>query len=136
MKFTLETFEIADVVLVRSKRFVDSRGYFMETWSESEFERLGISARFVQDNQSLSRPRGTLRGLHFQRFPFEQAKLIRVTQGAIFDVAVDLRRESPTFGRWCGATLTGDGGDQLFIPGGFAHGFVTLEPEVIVCYRV
>ena len=136
MKFSLHPFEIPDVVLVRSQKLVDSRGYFMETWSESKFEGLGISARFVQDNQSLSKPRGTLRGLHYQRLPFEQAKLIRVIQGAIFDVAVDLRRGSPTFGQWCGATLTSDGGDQLFIPGGFAHGFVTLEPDVIVCYRV
>ncbi len=136
MKFSLQTFDVADVVLIRSKKIEDSRGYFMETWSEGEFERLGISARFIQDNQSLSKPSGTLRGLHFQHMPFAQAKLIRVVRGAIFDVAVDLRRASPTFGRWCGTTLTSDGGDQLFIPGGFAHGFVTLQPDVVVCYRV
>ena len=90
----------------------------------------------MQDNQSLSATPGTLRGLHFQRPPFAQAKLVRVLRGAIFDVAVDLREGSPHFGRWCGATLTAEGDEQLFVPRGFAHGFVTLEPDTEVAYKV
>ncbi len=135
-KFVLQELEIPGVALVRSDKFSDERGYFMETWSKSQFASLGLHADFVQDNQSLSRPRGTLRGLHFQREPHAQAKLIRVVTGAIFDVAVDLRPGSPTFGQWCGAELTSEDNDQLFIPRGFAHGFLTLHPDTIICYRV
>ena len=93
-------------------------------------------ADFVQDNQSLSVSPGTLRGLHFQRAPVEQAKLVRVLQGSIFDVAVDIRPKSPTYGRWCGMSLSSEGGEQLFIPRGFAHGFVTLEANTIISYKV
>ena len=90
----------------------------------------------MQDNQSLSASRGTIRGLHFQALPEPQAKLVRVLKGAIFDVAVDIRRGSPSYGRWCSARLTADGGEQMFVPRGFAHGFCTLEPDTEVAYKV
>uniref|UniRef100_UPI002FC62213 dTDP-4-dehydrorhamnose 3,5-epimerase n=1 Tax=Bosea sp. (in: a-proteobacteria) TaxID=1871050 RepID=UPI002FC62213 len=112
------------------------RGYFMETWSAEAFAAAGIGAVFVQDNQSLSGTRGVVRGLHFQAPPVPQAKLVRVLKGSIFDVAVDLRSGSPSYGRWCGATLTADGAEQLFVPHGFAHGFCTLEPGTEVAYKV
>ncbi|WP_457580264.1 dTDP-4-dehydrorhamnose 3,5-epimerase [Ensifer canadensis] len=124
------------VVLVRSKRFGDERGWFSETYNESAFSQRGISDRFVQDNHSLSVPVGTLRGLHFQTPPFAQAKLVRCIRGRIFDVAVDIRRASPTFGQWVGAELSAENGNQLYVPVGFAHGFVTLEPSAEVTYKV
>jgi len=127
---------IPEVILVQTQMFKDSRGYFMETFSRREFQRLGIGADFVQDNQSLSLHKGTVRGLHFQTPPHAQAKLVRVVVGSIFDVAVDLRRGSPTFGKWCGATLTAANGEQLYIPRGFAHAFCTLEPDTQVAYKV
>ena len=127
---------LPDVLLLKPKRFADARGWFEETWNAAAFERHNIDVTFVQDNQSLSRPVGTLRGLHFQRPPHAQAKLVRVAVGAVFDVAVDLRRSSPTYGQWVGATLTADGGEQLFVPRGFAHGFITRTPNTIVCYKV
>lgn len=108
----------------------------METFSRKDFEQLGIECDFVQDNQSLSARRGTVRGLHFQRPPHPQAKLVRVIRGAAFDVAVDLRRGSPTFKRWCGTTLTAEKGNQLFVPRGFAHAFCTLESDTEVAYKV
>ena len=136
MNFAVERLKIEDLLLIRAKRFEDPRGYFMETWSLDAFEQLGIKAAFVQDNQSLSAKPGTVRGLHFQTPPYAQAKLVRVLQGAIFDVAVDVRVGSPTYGKWCGVTLTGVKPEQLYIPAGFAHGFVTLEPDTVVSYRV
>lgn len=136
MAFSAARLDIADVVLIKTERFSDHRGYFMETYSREPFARAGIDTEFVQDNQSLSVAVGTLRGLHFQRAPVEQAKLVRVLQGSIFDVAVDIRPQSPTYRRWCGWTLTADGGEQLFIPRGFAHGFITLEANTIVSYKV
>ena len=96
----------------------------------------GITARFVQDNQSYSRNSGTIRGLHFQVPPAAQAKLVRVVQGSVYDVAVDLRAGSPTYGRWEATRLTADEGEQLFVPRGFAHGFCTLEPDTVVAYKV
>jgi dTDP-4-dehydrorhamnose 3,5-epimerase len=131
-----ENLSIPGVVLVRPRRFGDHRGWFMETWVRERWEAAGVRADFVQDNQSMSAKPGTLRGLHFQRPPFAQAKLVRVVRGAIFDVAVDVRKGSPHFGRWCGATLTAAAGEQLFVPRGFAHGFVTLEPDTEVAYKV
>ncbi|MHB2166874.1 dTDP-4-dehydrorhamnose 3,5-epimerase [Alsobacter sp. R-9] len=131
-----EQLSIPEVILVRPRRFGDARGWFMETWSRSVFAAGGIDADFVQDNQSFSAQVGTVRGLHFQRPPTPQAKLVRVVRGAIFDVAVDLRRLSPTYGRWCAATLTAEGGEQLFVPRGFAHGFATLQPDTEVAYKV
>ncbi|CAN7655921.1 dTDP-4-dehydrorhamnose 3,5-epimerase [Bosea sp. LjRoot237] len=135
-KFAFEPLAIPAVVLIRPKKFGDARGYFMETWSAQDFAAAGISAVFVQDNQSLSAARGVVRGLHFQAPPAAQAKLIRVLKGAIFDVMVDIRVGSPSYGKWCAATLTADGAEQLFVPRGFAHGFCTLEPDTEVVYKV
>lgn len=124
------------VVLVRSKRFVDERGWFSETYNEKIFSQFGIKDRFVQDNHSLSVHPCTVRGLHFQAPPFSQAKLVRCLRGRIFDVAVDIRRASPTFGRWVSAELSAENGFQLYLPVGFAHGFVTLDPATEVIYKV
>ncbi|MBD9491394.1 dTDP-4-dehydrorhamnose 3,5-epimerase [Ensifer sp. ENS11] len=124
------------VLLLRPKRFGDDRGWFSEVYNEKAFSGYGITYRFVQDNHSLSVPVGTLRGLHFQTPPFEQAKLVRCIRGRIFDVAVDIRRGSATFGRWVGAELSAENGHQLYVPVGFAHGFVTLEPSTEVTYKV
>lgn len=124
------------VVVITPKRHGDSRGYFVETYNAQAFAAAGIEAVFVQDNQSLSARRGTIRGLHFQRPPSPQAKLVRVLQGAVFDVAVDIRAGSPTFGRWVGETLTAEAGEQLFVPRGFAHGFCTLTDDAIIAYKV
>lgn len=124
---------ITDVVLVEPRVFVDDRGYFMEVWHEQKFAEAGIGARFVQDNQSYSR-RGTLRGLHYQ-VKHPQGKLVRAVTGTIFDVAVDLRRSSTTFGQWVGATLSGDNRAQLYVPPGFAHGFMVTSEEAIVEYK-
>ena len=127
---------IEGVLEIRPQRFSDERGFFSETWNDHEWREAGISLRFVQDNHSLSRSPGVLRGLHFQRPPAAQDKLVRVTHGSIFDVAVDIRRASPTYGRWVGATLSSEAWNQLLIPRGFAHGFVTLEPDTEVQYKV
>src|SRR5262245_3749475 len=128
-RFIVETLEISDVLLIRPRRFVDQRGYFMETYRETDFRELGIGCSFIQDNHSYSAIAGTVRGLHFQHPPMAQAKLVRCTSGAIFDVAVDLRPASPTFGHWAGVNLSAEGGEMLFIPAGFAHGFCTLVPD-------
>jgi dTDP-4-dehydrorhamnose 3,5-epimerase len=122
--------------LIVPRRFSDSRGHFVETWNRKVFAEAGIDADFVQDNSSLSKQVGTLRGLHFQKAPMAQAKLVRVLRGSIFDVAVDLRRGSPTFGRHASAVLTSEGGEELFVPVGFGHGFCTLEPDTEVAYKV
>jgi len=122
--------------LILPRRFGDARGWFMETYSEASASALGISSRFVQDNQSFSALQGTIRGLHYQRPPHAQAKLVRCVRGAIMDYAVDIRRGSPTYGRHVAALLTAKGGEQLFVPVGFAHGLVTLEPDVEVAYKV
>ena len=123
------------VLIVTPRRFGDDRGWFSETWNRRAFAAAGIEADFVQDNQSFSRPAGTVRGLHFQRPPAAQAKLVRVLRGAILDVAVDIRRGSPTWGRWVGVELSAGNGRQLFIPHGFLHGFVTRAPETEVAYK-
>src|SRR5204863_7073592 len=124
------------LVLLRTRRFGDARGYFAETYNERAFHAAGITARFVQDNQSFSARRGTIRGLHFQLPPAAQAKLVRVLQGSVYDVAVDLRNGSPAYGRWDGWTLTAESGEQLFVPRGFGHAFCTLEPDTVVSYKV
>lgn len=116
-------------------RHGDARGWFSETYSRRRLAECGIDLEFVQDNQSFSAQRGTLRGIHFQTPPHAQAKLVRCLAGAIFDVAVDLRAGSPSHGQWVGATLTADGGEQLFIPVGFGHGFLTLTNDVQVGYK-
>ena len=120
---------------IRPKRFADDRGFFSETWNATAWREAGIAIDFVQDNHSLSRKRGTLRGLHFQVPPSAQAKLVRVTRGSAFDVAVDIRANSPTFGQWAGVILSAAEWNQLLIPEGFAHGFLTLEPDTEVQYK-
>jgi dTDP-4-dehydrorhamnose 3,5-epimerase len=125
----------APVKLIHPRRFGDDRGWFTEVYSVPAFAALGISCNFVQDNHSLSVPAFTLRGLHFQTPPHGQDKLVRCTRGRVFDVAVDVRRESPTYGEWVGAELSAENGDQLFIPVGFAHAFLTLEPDCEVVYK-
>lgn len=126
----------APVKLLKPKRFADERGWFAETYNERQYLAAGIAARFVQDNHSLSCGAGVLRGLHFQTPPHGQAKLVRCVRGRIFDVAVDVRRGSPTYGRWVGAELSAENGTQLYVPIGFAHGFLTLEPDTEVIYKV
>ena len=122
--------------LIRPRRFGDARGWFMETYSETSALAAGVDVPFVQDNQSFSATKGTIRGLHFQRPPRAQAKLVRCVRGSIMDYAVDVRRGSPTYGKYVAAELTAEGGEQLFVPVGFAHGFVTLEPDVEIAYKV
>ena len=124
------------VVRITPKRFEDARGWFSETYRRDRFVAAGIEAEFVQDNQSFSRPAGTLRGIHFQSPPHAQAKLVRCLQGRIWDVAVDLRQGSPTYGQSVAAELTADKGEQLYIPAGFGHAFLTLEPDTQVAYKV
>jgi dTDP-4-dehydrorhamnose 3,5-epimerase len=127
---------IPGVKLIRTKRFSDGRGYFCETFQRSAFAEQGILCDFLQDNQSCSDRIGTVRGLHFQRPPFAQTKLVRVLNGAIIDVAVDLRRSSPTFGKHVAIELDSESGEQLLVPSGFAHGFCTLQPQTVVFYKV
>jgi dTDP-4-dehydrorhamnose 3,5-epimerase len=127
---------IAGVKLIKPRRIADSRGYFAETWNRRVFGEAGIDVDFTQDNASFSAKRSTVRGLHFQRPPKAQAKLVRVLRGSIFDVAVDIRRGSPTFGRHVAATLTASAGEQLYIPVGFSHGFCTLEADTEVAYKI
>jgi dTDP-4-dehydrorhamnose 3,5-epimerase len=121
---------------LRPSRAVDERGFFSEVWRDDWLAEQGIAVGFVQDNHSWSEKRGVLRGLHFQAPPAAQDKLVRVTRGAIFDVAVDLRRGSPSFGRWAGLEISRERWNQLFIPRGFAHGFVALEDDCEVLYKV
>lgn len=128
--------DLPDVKVLTPRRFGDARGYFSETWNAGRMSAAGLSIDFVQDNESLSANPGTLRGLHYQKPPFAQAKLVRVARGAVRDVAVDVRRGSPTYGRWITEVLTADNGAQLLVPRGFLHGFVTLEPDTLVIYKV
>ena len=127
---------IADVILATPPRFADSRGWFSEAWNAARFAEAGIPGPFVQDNQSFSAPRGTVRGLHCQVGPNAQGKLVRVLAGRIWDVAVDIRRGSPTYGQHVAAELSAENGAQLWIPTGFLHGFCTLEPATQVLYKV
>ncbi|QCJ44756.1 dTDP-4-dehydrorhamnose 3,5-epimerase [Bacillus sp. S3] len=124
------------VKIIEPKVFGDQRGWFTETYNESIFKEAGINIRFVQDNHSFSATKGTLRGLHYQFNPKAQTKLVRCTKGSIFDVAVDIRKGSPTFGRWFGLEMTAENNKQLLIPKGFAHGFMTLTDDVEVQYKV
>ncbi len=127
---------IPDLILVTPDRHGDARGFFSETWNQARFASAGIDLPFIQDNQSLSREAGVLRGLHCQVAPHPQGKLVRCVRGAIWDVAVDARRGSPTYGQWAGAELTADNWSQLWIPPGFLHGFCTLVPDTEVIYKV
>ena len=133
---SVEETAIPAVKIVTPKKFGDHRGFFSETWSGKAFAEAGLDLDFVQDNQSLSAPVGTLRGLHFQSAPFAQDKLVRVTRGRILDVAVDIRASSPTFGKHVAVELSAENWKQLLVPVGFAHGFVTLEPDTEVLYKV
>lgn len=128
--------DIAGVWLITPKRHEDQRGSFTETYSWRAFAELGIDSVFVQDNQSLSRLPGTVRGLHFQRPPKAQSKLVRVLRGSILDVCIDLRQSSPSYGRHVTAELSAEEGNQIFVPAGFAHGFCTREPDTEVSYKV
>ena len=128
--------DIADVKLITPKKFGDHRGFFAETYSRKTLAAAGVDVEFVQDNQSMSATAGTVRGLHYQLPPFAQDKLVRVLFGSVLDVAVDIRRGSPTFGKYVTATLTAENMAMLFVPVGFAHGFVTLEPNTQVAYKV
>jgi dTDP-4-dehydrorhamnose 3,5-epimerase len=136
MALQIEKLKIPSVLLVKPTKFLDRRGYFSEIYNLKAFAAAGIDCTFVQDNHSFSVLKGTVRGLHFQTPPEPQAKLVQVLRGAIFDVAVDLRRGSPTYGRWCSALLTAERGEQMFVPRGFAHGMCTVEPDTAVAYKV
>ena len=118
------------------KRLIDDRGWFSETFHQQRLREMGITHPFVQENQSSSKRAGTLRGFHFQRPPAAQAKLVTVLRGRILDIAVDIRRGSPSFGNYVSIELSAEGGEQLYIPTGFAHGFITLEDDVVVMYKV
>jgi dTDP-4-dehydrorhamnose 3,5-epimerase len=131
-----EDTEIPGVKIVTPKKHGDARGFFSEVYKESDWKDAGFDLRFVQDNHSCSVPVGTLRGLHFQTAPFAQDKLVRVARGRILDVAVDIRRSSPTFGKHVAVELSPQNWRQLLVPIGFAHGFVTLEPDTEVLYKV
>ena len=132
----LKRFAISGPALIQPKMIGDDRGFFMEAYKDGWFRENVEDVTFVQDNQSLSRQVGTIRGLHYQKAPVGQGKLVRCLKGTIFDVAVDIRPESATFGQWIGEVLTAEKGEQLWVPEGFAHGFCTLEPDTEVFYKV
>lgn len=136
MKLDVIPQSLSGVMMIRSKRYPDPRGYFAETYVRRDFALAGIGQEFIQDNQSGSSARGTVRGLHFQIPPFAQAKLVRVLRGRILDVVVDLRRSSPSYGRHLSIELGADTGDNLYVPKGFAHGFCTLVADTEVLYKV
>ncbi|MBQ1545884.1 MAG: dTDP-4-dehydrorhamnose 3,5-epimerase [Clostridia bacterium] len=133
---TVEPTKLDGVCLIRPNRFGDNRGWFMESYSKKDFEEAGLHYEFVQDNRSFTERKGTVRGLHFQRPPMAQAKLLSCLRGSILDVAVDLRPDSPTYKDWVGVILTAEDPTQLLIPRGFAHGFVTLTDNVEFQYKV
>lgn len=131
----IEETGLSGVVILTPKRFGDARGFFSESWNRKLLAACGITLDFVQDNHSVSVSPGTLRGLHFQSPPHAQDKLVRCGRGALFDVAVDIRKGSPTYGQWLGVELTAENGKQLLVPKGFLHGFVTREPDTEICYK-
>ena len=134
----MDVFETAipGVLRLTPRRFGDGRGFFSESWSARRMEEHGLSFDFVQDNHSYSAETGTVRGLHYQSPPMAQTKLVRVARGSVLDVAVDVRRGSPSYGQWVAETLSAENGAQLLVPRGFLHGFVTLEPDTDVLYKV
>lgn len=134
MPFSFEKLDIEGLTVITPKVFGDERGFFMETYQEDDFKANGLNDTFIQDNHSMSM-RGVLRGLHYQIEPNAQAKLVRVTRGAVWDVAVDIRKDSPTFGKWYGLVLSEENKKMLYIPSGFAHGFLTLEDNTHFVYK-
>ncbi len=126
--------EIPDVLIITPEIYKDSRGYFLESYNSEAFSAAGLTMNFVQDNESLS-SKGVLRGMHFQNPPFEQGKLVRVVKGAVMDVAVDLRKNSPYYGKWCSVILTEENKLLFWLPPGFAHGFLTLEENTVFAYK-
>ncbi len=135
MPFKFTQLKIKDVILIEPKVFADNRGYFMETYKYSDFSKNGISENFVQDNQSKS-SKNVLRGLHYQMPPYGQGKLVRCIKGEIFDVAVDIRENSPTFGQWVGEYISEENRKMLYIPDGFAHGFLTMTDYAEIHYKM
>jgi dTDP-4-dehydrorhamnose 3,5-epimerase len=135
MPFRFDRLQIPDIILIEAKKFSDDRGFFAETYKRSEFAAHGIPHTFVQSNSSRS-VRGVLRGLHYQKHPQAQGKLVMALTGQIFDVAVDIRRGSPTYGRWVGEVLSAENGRMIYVPEGFAHGFCVLSHEADVLYMV
>ena len=131
----VEPTHLDGVVLLTPQRFGDSRGFFSESWNAHRMAEAGFEITFVQDNHSMSEQVGTLRGLHFQTPPHAQGKLVRCGRGALYDVVVDIRKGSPSYGQWLGAELSFENGKQLWVPEGFAHGFVTLEPDTEILYK-
>lgn len=131
----IEDTALAGVKILTPQRFGDHRGFFSESWNKGRMEAAGLHYDFVQDNHSLSATVGTVRGLHFQSPPHAQAKLVRCGKGRLFDVAVDIRKGSPTYGKWVGVELSFENGRQLMIPAGFLHGFVTREPDTEIIYK-
>lgn len=131
----IEQTALEGVLILTPARFGDTRGFFSESWNRARMETAGIKIDFVQDNHSLSQAAGTVRGLHFQVPPQAQTKLVRCGRGALLDVAVDIRRGSPSYGHWVGVELSAENGRQLLIPAGFAHGFVTRAPETEIIYK-
>ena len=136
MSVTVESLAIPDVKILRPKKHGDARGFFSETYSQRALVDAGIDLTFVQDNHAFSAAKGTMRGLHFQTTPFVQDKLVRVIRGSILDVAVDLRRASPTYGKHVAAVISAQAWNQILVPVGFAHGLLTLEPDTEVLYKV
>ena len=134
MPFLFKRLAVQDIILIEPKKFPDDRGFFMETYKHSDFSRNGIREYFVQDNYSRS-SRGILRGLHYQRNPYAQGKLVQCLKGRIFDVAVDIRKSSPTFGNWVSAELSEENSLMLYVPPGFAHGFIVLSETADVLYK-
>lgn len=136
MSVTVESLAIPEVKIIRPKKHGDARGFFSETYSQKALAEAGVDLAFVQDNHAFSAAPGTVRGLHFQTAPFAQDKLVRVVRGSIFDVAVDMRRGSPTYGKHVSAVISAKDWNQILVPVGFAHGLVTLEPDTEVLYKV
>ncbi len=132
----IQRLDIPDVLIIKPKKFGDHRGFFSETYKKKVLVDAGVDVEFVQDNHSFSATKGTVRGLHFQTDPFAQGKLVRVVRGAILDVAVDIRRGSPTYGKHVSAVISAGEWNQIYLPVGFAHGLCTLEPDTEVLYKV
>ena len=136
MSLDVRALDIPEVRIIATKKHGDSRGFFSETYNKAAFAEAGIALDFVQDNHSLSEHAGTLRGLHYQGVPHAQDKLVRVVSGRILDVAVDIRKGSPTFGKWVAAEISANLWNQILVPKGFAHGICTLEPNTQIIYKV